>query len=95
MSRVGFAVAAITTVAVALQLVIAGCTSAQAQTAPPGSSIWDQVNSRHACFSSSSGTRLSRAAIGSSAFTKALTHFCCSNDISCVLSEERGYSNYR
>src|SRR6516225_12067700 len=48
MSRVGFAVAAISaTVAVALQLVIACCTSAQAQTqtAPPGSSIWDHNGS--------------------------------------------------
>jgi hypothetical protein len=47
MSRVGFAVAAITTVAVAIQLVIVGCASAQAQTqtAPPESSIWDHNGS--------------------------------------------------
>jgi hypothetical protein len=44
------------------------------------------VNSRHACFSSSSGTRLSRAAIASSAFTKVLTNFCWSNDMSSGVS---------
>ena len=48
MSRVGFAVAAISaTIAVALQLVIVCCTSAQAQTqtAPPESTIWDHNGS--------------------------------------------------
>ena len=37
-------------------------------------------------FRSSSDTPLSRSAIAPSVFTKALTDFCCSNDMSCAVS---------